>query len=157
AGLYRLFFVGSLGAQMQQTYQGRSTGLNTGLNQAGFTQFGFSQGTPGQTSTATTGGAFGPSGLSTLATGLPSPGSGASVSPFLGLTGLGQASPIGTNPAFNQGQGLGVGSGNPFYTYYGNPLYQGWPGNFPRAPGGWSAPLYQASTSGTFGTTGSAF
>jgi len=51
---------------------------------------------------------------------------------------------------------MGAGTGNLAYPYYGNPLYQGWPGNMGRQPGGWGVPLYQSTAFGTLGATGGA-
>src|SRR5262249_41251992 len=165
------FWGGSLAAQITQmqpalpygtsSLNQSTLGQNT-LGQTGLTQGGF-----GQTSTDLTGGTLGPSSLSSLTLGMPALGTpgAATGSPFIGQLGTGLGSTLGSNPALNQaGLGsvsdiarLGAGTGNLFYQYYGNPLYQGWPGNFPKTPGGWAVPLYQASTFGTLGTTGSAF
>src|SRR5262249_36189431 len=135
---------------------GAST-LNQGtINQSAFGLTGSSLGSTIPASTDLTGGSSGMSSLGSVGFGLSSLGTtGTPGSPFTGQPNPALQGTIGTYPGLNQGQGLGTNTGNLFYQYYANPLYQGWPGNYPRNPGGWGVPLSQVSTFGTVGSAGS--
>jgi BON domain len=137
AGIGLLFGVSSLVAQTMSpsgAAQTTSPSGASGSNQS----FGF-----GTSSVGSSGTAFGSS--------------------FGGLSNTGQAGINASNQISNQGLSsstgnslLGAGTGNLAYPYYANPLYQGWPGNLGKTPGGWAVPLNQSSTFGTLGSAGSA-
>jgi hypothetical protein len=134
SGIGWLFWVGSLAGQVQAP-QG----------------LGASSGSPFQGSTGAIGNPSGLNSLGTNSLGLQPLGTTGTTT---GQPGIGQ----GTNqPALGSTSNLGilgVGTGNFFYPYNGNPLYEGWPGNLGKGPGGWALPLYQNSA---LGITGSPF
>jgi hypothetical protein len=142
-GVGLLFAVSSLAAQT--TLPSGSSGTNQGL--AG--SLGGASATSGTGSFA-----FGSSSVGTSGT-----TSGSSLG---GLFNPGQAGINAGNQTSNQGLSsstsnslLGAGTGNLAYPYYANPLYEGWPGNLGKPPGGWAAPLYPGSTYTAPGSTGS--
>jgi hypothetical protein len=129
SGIGWLFWVGSVAGQVQQGQMGANAG---GLFPGSTGAIG---NTAGSSSLSTTSLGLQPLGTTGTTTGQPGSGLGTNQG-ALGSTSI---------PGFP-----GVSTGNFFLPYYGSPLYEGWPGNLGKGPGGWAVPLYQISPLGTF-------